>query len=162
MGARRNEFAPSCYIHGRVPVYDGPSYEFQGLAGLPAAPPSFLAENKSGGVLAAGSPAATHASGIGVIGASAADNSKPAVGLVQSETDDGFSATVVTDGPFEMEDWTDVVGAANLIRGPYFLSETAGRLTAVPPTSAGRILQRIGYAVSPTTMQIEIAGPILL
>jgi hypothetical protein len=124
---------------------------------------SFDAENKSGGIMPAGSPAAIHQSGVGVISAGAADNSRPGVGLVLAAAGDGEAATVVTEGPMSLDDWIEVTGTEFLAaRATYYLGLDPGTLTTVPPEASSQIAQVIGWAISPTTLLIQIDSPLEL
>lgn len=106
---------------------------------------------------------AVHSSGTGIVKANATDTSKPAVGLMTADTADTISGAVQTDGPFTLADWTAVIGSASLAAHTlYFLSTTGGLLTATPPSVGGNVVQRIGRAVSATTLAIEIGPTILL
>lgn len=86
--------------------------------------------------------------------ADATDDTKPAHGfVVESVTGDSF-------GP---GDSVRVFYTGNILRGlvglvpnqPYFLSETAGQITATPVTGTGKILQVVGYAISTTDLMFE-------
>lgn len=44
----------------------------------------------------------------------------------------------------------------------YFLSETAGAITATPPTTSTAIVQRVGNAVQATELMVDIYPPIIL
>lgn len=132
-------------------------------SGGTSGPPSYSAENRSGSTLSAGAPVSVHFSGVGVVGASAADGSKPAVGLVQGDTAATFAATVQTDGPLTIGDWSAVTGTATLAaRATYYLDTTTAGLTTTPPSTGGQVVQRIGVAVSPTTLEIRLDRSILL
>lgn len=125
--------------------------------------PIFTGENKQGTTLAAGMAAATHSSGTGIVGACAANGTKPAVGLLQEAVANGFAGEVQTSGPMTLADWSAIVGAATLTRGPYYLDPTTpGKLTATAPTAVGQVVQVVGYAVGPATLEINPAPPTLL
>lgn len=136
----------------------------QGPAGKPGSSGAFYdATNKQGSTLAAGAPVATHSSGVGVVSASAADDMLEAVGLVTTSAVLLASANIQTDGPFELSDWTEVTGSVSLSpKAVYFLSTADGTLTTTPPSSFGNVMQKVGYAVGPQTLQISIEPSILL
>lgn len=125
---------------------------------------SYSAENKEGAEIAAGMACAVHSSGVGVVKASAADNTKIAVGLIKTTTADTFAGDVQTEGLFTLTDWTAVIGAATLAaKATYFLSPTTpGMLTATPPTTTGQVVQIVGTAVSADTLDLTMETPILL
>ncbi len=125
---------------------------------------TYSAENKGGTTILDGMAAAVHTSGVGVVKASAADNSKPAVGLAVLFINPAASGGIQTEGVFELANWTDVIGAASLTaKAIYYLDPaTAGMLTATAPTTTGQVVQVVGRAVSTTKLDIEIGDPILL
>lgn len=125
---------------------------------------TYSSENKEGGTILAGMVCAIHSSGTGVVKASAADNSKAAIGLIQETTANTFAGNVQTEGLFIQADWTDVIGAVTLAaKATYFLDPTTpGMLTVTPPTTPGQIVQIIGTAVSTDTLDLTMETPILL
>jgi len=123
----------------------------------------FTDENKDGVTVDAGMAVAAHSSGTGFLRANATDNTKNAIGLLQTDTASLSSGPVQVDGPFTLSDWTAVTGSATLAAlGVYFLDTVAGKLTATPPSSGGNVVQKIGRAISPTTLEIEVEVAILL
>ena len=79
--------------------------------------------------------------------ADASDDTRLADGYVRTAVSSGATATVYT------EDGTVVTGLTGLTIGTeYFLSETAGAITATAPTTTGAIVQRVGKALSATTL----------
>lgn len=50
---------------------------------------------------------------------------------------------------------------AGLIPGQLFMG-AAGATTSTPPTGAGKVVQPIGFAVSATTMNVQIERPVIL
>lgn len=132
-------------------------------ATISATVPGYTAENKDAGTLYAGMAAAVDASGVGVVKANATDNTKNAVGLMLATTTSTVSGEVITDGPLTLSDWSDATGATLLLAHTvYYLDVTGGMLTPTPPSTVGSVVQRIGTAVSTTTMEIEVAQSILL
>jgi len=130
-------------------------------------PPSldyYSAENKEGSTIDAGMACAVHSSGTGVVKASAADNTKIAIGLMRATTADTVSGNVQIEGLFTLSDWTSVIGASTLAaKTTYFLDPlTAGKLTATVPTTTGQTVQIVGTAVSTTTLDLDVGVPILL
>jgi hypothetical protein len=84
------------------------------------------------------------------------------VGLLSSAVANTFAGTVVRDRVI-MADWTSIVGVAALSPGlTYFLSATAGMLSAVPPAIAGQSIAIVGVALDAATMIISIQESILL
>jgi hypothetical protein len=136
----------------------------QGPAGSGGAgAPTYSAENKDGVTIGLGAAVATHSSGTGVVRASAADSTRPCVGLATVGAAPTVAETVQTSGPLTVADWTAATGSATLTRGPYYLDPaTPGLLTATAPTAAGQVVQGIGYAVSPNILELDIQPPILL
>lgn len=117
---------------------------------------AYDAENKQGTTISAGMAVATHSSGTGIVLASAANNTKPCVGLVRADTLNAVSGTVQTDAILTMADWTDVTGSATLTRGTYYLSPTTpGMLTQIAPSVVGEVIQVVGYAISPTELDLS-------
>lgn len=51
---------------------------------------------------------------------------------------------------------------AGLTPGVQFLSTTAGTATATAPSGSGNVVQRVGFAVSATTMNFQSGVPIVL
>ncbi len=88
----------------------------------------------------------------------------PCVGIMQTLTRTGFSGWVQTAGLFTLQDWSLVTGAASLVANQlYFLDPVfPGRLTVVPPTAAGKIVQIIGRSISDKKLSLSIGQPILL
>lgn len=91
--------------------------------------------------------------------ADATDDTKPAHGFVVED---------VAGASFGPGDSVRVFYTGNVLRGlvglvpnqPYFLSETAGEITATPVTGTGKILQVVGYAISTTDLMFEPGEPI--
>lgn len=134
-----------------------------GAQGPPGAGAEFASTNKQGSSIAAGAPVATHSSGVGVVLADATTAAKPCVGLNTVAADDLGAVTVQTGGPYELDDWTAITGAATLAaKAVYFLGTTAGTLTTTSPTANPAISQRVGKAVSPTILDIDPWGFIQL
>lgn len=80
---------------------------------------------------------------------------KAAVGYVTSSAANGAAVTVFFEGT--------ISGLTGLTPGAtYFLSDTAtGGVTLTIPTSAGDIVQVVGYAVSATEITFEPQAPIV-
>lgn len=137
-------------------------FEFN-ISGNSPVPLLYSAENKSGGTLARGQPVATHSTGTGFVAALGAGLSRPAVGLLYEDTLNTVAGRVQKDGMFVLADWTPITGATTLVRGPYYLHPTtSGKLTSTAPTTAGQLVQPIGYAVATDTLEVEIQSSILL
>jgi hypothetical protein len=124
---------------------------------------AFTAQNVGFPTLAAGAPVAINGNGIGVVRADATTNLLPAVGLAQASTAPAATATVITSGLVLLSDWTAVTGTQTLApRGVYYLGTTAGTLTTTPPSGTGQVVQQVGIAATPGTLDVSIAPPILL
>lgn len=78
--------------------------------------------------------------------ANATNNTKPANGFVKSAVASGANATVYLDGANDA-----LTGLTTGSR--YYLSTTAGGVTATPPSATGNNLQFIGYATQTTAIQ---------
>lgn len=141
---------------------DAPGKLFNRLIRAPVM--SYGAEVKGPATIPAGGAAAVHGSGVGVILALAADDTRVAVGLARESAAPGFAATIQTHGPLTLADWTVATGAGSLApKATYFLDPvTPGRLTTTRPTTAGQVLQVLGVAVAPDTLDIDPGTPILL
>jgi hypothetical protein len=113
--------------------------------------------------LPAGAPVAVHSTGSGVVAATAADNNHAAVGLVPAAVASLAVTAVVTEGPLTLADWTAVAGTTTLAaRAVYYLSTTAGLLTTTPPSTGGQVVQAVGTAVAPDTLDVAPGLSILL
>lgn len=86
--------------------------------------------------------------------ADAAVAGKEAHGFVLVGVGSGASATVFFEG--------SNTAMAGLTPGPQFLSTTAGTTTATAPSGSGNVVQRVGFAVSATTMNFQSGVPIVL
>lgn len=128
---------------------------------LAAATIGMQAENKEPSSLPAGAIVAMHSSGSGIVRASADDSMLPAVGIIPTSRMASEVGIVQTDGTLELNDWTAIVGTTTLAaNASYYLSTTPGQLTTTIPQGAGRLVQAIGKAVTPTTLDISIMNPI--
>ena len=104
-----------------------------------------------------GMVAAVHSSGTGVAFANATGTGLRAVGIAKESITASTSGEIHTDGPLTMSDWTSVTGSTNLTAmGRYYLDTTDGKLTTTPPSSSGNLVQLVGVAVSPTTLDLQI------
>lgn len=80
---------------------------------------------------------------------------KEANGFVLAAVANGANATIYSEGSN-----TQVSGQT---AGAVFLSATtAGQATATPPSAAGQVVQRIGTAVSTTSINFDAGPPIVL
>lgn len=87
--------------------------------------------------------------------ADASTAGKEAMGFVLAAAASGAAATVY----FEGSD-TQVTGQTP---GPVYLSATTpGLATATPPSTAGQVVQRVGYATATTTINFNAGLPIVL
>jgi hypothetical protein len=110
-----------------------------------------------------GQVVATHTTGIGFVLANASTSALLGIGLLVSDTVANASGTVQSSGIFEMDDWTAITGSADLSsRGVYYLDVTDGSLTTTPPTLNPAVVHRVGVAVTPRKLLIEIWSHIQL
>jgi hypothetical protein len=94
------------------------------------------------------------ATGVRKADATAANKFK-GVGFVIAGFTHPTTATVYFEGV--------ITGLSGLTIGAeYYLSESAGAVTAVAPSTSGAIVQRIGVAISATELSFEPAQPIVL
>jgi len=85
----------------------------------------------------------------------------PVAGLCMRNAASGEPAPVQFAGPLDLPtaEWDAVTGGTGgLTRGAYYYlsSATAGHLTTTEPSSEGTFGIRVGYALSTTTMLIQI------
>lgn len=80
---------------------------------------------------------------------------KEAVGFVLSATTSPATATVYFEGSNDQ--------LSGLVAGVQYLdTATAGGTTSTAPTASGNIVQRVGFAVSATVLNVEFGQPIEL
>jgi hypothetical protein len=79
---------------------------------------------------------------------------KEAHGFVLAAVASAGNATVYFEGTN-----TAVTGQTP---GPVFLSTTAGQATTTAPSAAGNVVQRIGFATSPTSVNFQSQPPVVL
>ena len=91
---------------------------------------------------------------------STAAGTATAIGLARTAVTAGDTGKFQTDDQFTLLDWTAVTGGATLTPGAVYYLTTAGGMSATPPSSGSIV--RIGLATTTTTMDIEIARPVLL
>lgn len=117
----------------------------------------YTAENKESQAFIPGQPVARHSSGSGVWLAVASSLSRTGIGLAITATAPGFPATIQTEGRVTLDDWTPITGTLTLAAlADYYLTTTAGQLATLPPTAGGTLTQRIGKAISSTTLQLAL------
>lgn len=120
----------------------------------------FAKLNANAGAVVIGTPVyASSATQVDKAGAAALATSK-VVGLMQSvSTASGVSGFVQQDGIMTATtaQWDAVAGTTGgLAFGTvYYLSGTAGLITATPPSAAGNYVLRIGIAISNTELEIN-------
>ena len=91
----------------------------------------------------------------GMRNADATAEGREANGFVLAGVANGASGNVYFDGT--------ISGLAGLTVGSrYYMSETAGELTAVPVAGTGKVDQCVGIATSATTLSFEPEDPITL
>lgn len=95
-----------------------------------------------------------NSSGAKVRKADPATAGKEAHGFVLTGVASAATATVFFEGTN-----TAVTG---LTPGPQFLGATAGKSTNTPPTGTGKVVQRVGFATSATTLNFNSGEPIVL
>lgn len=86
--------------------------------------------------------------------ADATTEGKEADGFVLAAVSSGATGTAYFEGRNTM--------LSGLTPGPYYLSTTAGGVTATPPSGSGNVVQRVGTAVSATEMNFERGDPVVL
>ncbi len=86
--------------------------------------------------------------------ADATTSGKEAHGFVLSSVSNGASATVYFEG--------SNTSVTSLTPGVYYLSTTAGGVTATAPSSSGNVVQRVGFATSATALNFQSQTPIVL
>jgi len=109
---------------------------------------------------------ALYISGSGNVDLAQADaiGTKGVVGLASAAVLATATGDYQMEGQITQSDWSAVIGSTTLTAGSfYFLDEsTAGRLTDTPTTTPGEYVVRVGRALTTTTLDIEVAQPILL
>ncbi|WP_067671847.1 hypothetical protein [Nocardia miyunensis] len=95
-----------------------------------------------------------NSSGAKVRKADATTQGKEAHGFVLAAVLSGANATVYFEGP------NTAVTAQT--PGPVFLATTAGTATSTPPSASGNVVQRVGVATSPTSINFEGSQPVVL
>ena len=79
--------------------------------------------------------------------ADATTSGKEVNGFVLEACDQGVEARIYFEG--------NITGLDGLTPSTYFLSTTAGAITATPPSSSGNIVQKVGKAISATELHFE-------
>lgn len=106
--------------------------------------------------LQAGQPVfANTADGLLYKASASLDEASKVCGLIKRDTPQGHPCILVPNGGLTLTDWTVPVGAVHLAAGAsYYLSNTAGQLTTVPPV-AGYVV-RVAVAVTSTVLDVDI------
>lgn len=119
------------------------SFALQALAATGAAPTMLTADE----AIAAGDFVNIHASsGAKIRKADASDDTRPADAFAPAAIAGAASGTVLMPGQV-------LTGLAGLTPGAdYWLSETAGLITATQPTTTGNLVQKVGKALSATEL----------
>lgn len=135
----------------------------------PASEVDVLPLNNGGAVSAPfGSPVYLSAAGQFQLARANAQATHDVLGLVRDPSiAAGASGSIQTDGLItgSTAQWDAVTGqTGGLTAGSYyFLSiNTAGKLTTIAPTSQGEYIQRVGKAITSTSLEISIPFSILL
>lgn len=125
------------------------------------------ATNANAGSLVQGTPVYVPSAGnVDKARANAIGTSK-VLGLVTNATvSTGGTASVQTDGIFPFSSTTEVDAVAGTTGGftvgtYYFLSTTAGLITATAPTSNPNCVTNLGFAISTTEIHLDIVAPVL-
>jgi hypothetical protein len=79
-----------------------------------------------------------------------------AIGLVCVGGSANDTVTIQTDGAVYQDDWTAVIGTANLTPGLYYLDITAGLMSTSPPVADGNTVVTLGTALNTKTLDIEV------
>jgi hypothetical protein len=88
-------------------------------------------------------------SGAKVRKANATDDSKPAHGFVLANVSSSATATIYLPGQV-------ITGLSSLTPGAtYYLDTTGGAITATQPSTSGNLVQRVGFALSATTLLFQ-------
>ena len=113
--------------------------------------------NGNAGAITIGMPVYLKADGTVDKASAAASGTKRVLGLVRDASiAAAANGNVQTDGVLTSADWTDVAGTATLTAGAdYYLSATAGQLSASAPSSAGHYVCYVGMAISTDTLEID-------
>lgn len=76
--------------------------------------------------------------------------------LSDARTPTAHHDTHETGGAVALADWSAVTGSPALLPlAVYYLDPSPGRLTASPPSEPGQLLQRVGVAVAPDTLDLD-------
>jgi hypothetical protein len=80
------------------------------------------------------------------------------VGLANADATTGQAVGLISDGQLSKVNWTDVVGARDLVPGArYYLSAVVpGMLQSSCPTAPGTIVVAVGQALSERALEVEI------
>lgn len=124
---------------------------------------SFAAENKTLASIVQGMCVSTHASGTGVILATATAAIKRCIGLCGDPAiAPAATGSIVVSGVMTLPDWTAITGTILLATQAIYYLDVVGGKMLTPDPMAGVISQKIGIAVSPATLSISIDEPYLL
>lgn len=119
--------------------------------------------NQEAFTVSAGQPVAMKPAGTGVVQATATGNAKKAVGFAAASIVASTGGQIAVMGPLTLADWSAATGSATLTVGAtYYLSTTAGQITATAPTTPGNIVQVVGVAIAADTLDIQIAPSVFL
>ena len=112
--------------------------------------------NDNAGAITIGMPVYVKSNGAVDKASAGAAGTRQVLGLVKDASiSAAASGFIQTDGVLSSSDWTAVVGTTTLTAGSmYYLSTTAGQLTATAPTGAGNYVCKVGIAISTTEIEI--------
>lgn len=129
----------------------------------PSKSPSITAENKETFTILKGQAVASHPSGNGIILANATANTKNAIGVAGQDIAPAAAGKVILDGPFQLADWSSVTGVTILAPlAVYYLDVTSGKLMTSPPSTPGSVVQVVGRAIAPDTLDLMVSTTVLL
>jgi hypothetical protein len=122
--------------------------------------------NDTGNTIPIGTPVIA-SSGNAILAKADAQSTIRVAGLASETANDNTSFEVLADGiqTATLAEWDVITGeTGGLSEGlDYFLSAaTEGKLTVNAPDAQGEFVLRIGFALSPTEMEVEIGQPIKL
>ncbi len=121
--------------------------------------------NGGASAITAGMPVYVKSDGTVDKASAAAGGTKAVIGLVRDASiAAAATGNIQTDGTLTSADWTSVAGTATLTAGAlYYLSATAGQITATAPSAAGNYVVKVGIATATDTLEIDTErGGVLL
>lgn len=84
-------------------------------------------------------------------------NTSTAIGLAKTAATANEEVAVLTEGSLVQDDWTSVIGTANLTPSTiYYLDTSSGMMTSSVPSGEGDVIVSLGVAVTNKKFEIEI------